>query len=221
MGHDPSPGPLAPQMAPQLRPNGQLAGLPGAFPGEVAATPSIEAAQVTHNVPKSMRIGKKVAIEVRVARAAIAGLAGGPRPVSLRAEQVTLRAITIRLRGTKAAFVIEANSPETQWDQATGPAGRSTVETAVWRFTVSPLKAARAELHVIAAARTVGADGVFADTGLPDQVLTVRIGRDVGRFMRRLAAVSTIAITSIVTVKLIEEFLGFDLMRLVRALTGF
>ena len=217
-------GASAPQMAPPLRPNGQLAsmpGMPGIYPGEVAATASIEAAQVTHNVPKSMRIGKKVSVEVRIARAAIAGLSGGSRPMALRAEQIAARAITVRLRGTKAAFAIEANSPETQWDQTTSQAGRAAVETAVWRFSVSPLKATRADLHVVASARTVGADGVMADTGLPDQVVTVRIGRDVGRFMRRSAAVSTIAITSIIAVKLIEEFLGFDLMRLVRALTGF
>ena len=190
-------------------------------PSDPPRAPAIEAAQLSHSIPKRMRVGQKVVVEVRLARAAIAGGNAGPRPVSLRAELTAFRAISVRLRGTKSAFAIEAGSPETQWDQAIGPTGRLAGDVAVWRFIISPLKAARADLHIIASARTVGADGVIADTVLPDQVVPIRIGRDIGRTMRRFAAGSTIAIVSIAAVKLLEEFLGFDLMRMIRALIGF
>ncbi len=214
-----------PQNQPQSRhtpsgpfPSGQAAGGP---PIDAPRAPAIEPAQISHTIPKRMRVGSKTVVEVRVARAAIAGGGAGPRPVALRAELTAFRAISVRLRGTKSAYAIEAGSPETQWDQAIGPTGRLAGEVAVWRFQISPLKAARADLQIIASARTVGADGVIADTVLPDQVVAVRVGRDIGRTMRRFAGVSTIAIVSIVAVKLTEEFLGFDLMRLIRALIGF
>ncbi len=167
-----------------------------------------------------MRVGSKTAVEVRIARAAIAGGSAGPRPASLRAELTAFRTISVRLRGTKSAFAIDAGSQETQWDQAIGPTGRLAGDVAVWRFNISPLKAMRADLHLVATARTVGADGVIADTVLPDQVVNVRIGRDIGKTMRRFAGGSTIAIVSIAALKLTEEFLGFDLLRLIRALIG-
>ena len=187
---------------------------------ETARAPAIEAAQVSHNAPKSLRLGKTAIVEVRVARAAIAGSSAGPRPLSLRAELVAVRAISVRLRGVKSAFAIDAGSPETQWDQATGPSGRLTGETAVWRFSVNPLKAGRGELHLIVAARTVGADGVIADTVMPDQAVAIRVARDIGKSLRRWGMGLGIAAASIAIEKLAEGFFRFDLFQIASGLVG-
>ena len=210
---------------PQAAPVRQLAQRPPAPTTapltETGRAPAIEAAQVSHNIGKSQRLGKPAAIEIRVARAAIAGAGGaGPQPASLRAELVAVRAITVRLRGGKAAFHIDAGSPETQWDQATGPSGRLAGETAVWRFTLTPLKPGRSDLHLVATARTIGADGVIADTVLPEEIVSVRVGRDIGKPLRRLALAIGIAAGSIAVEKLAEGIFKFDLFAIVSRLVG-
>ena len=126
----------------------------------------------------------------------------------------------MRLRGVKSAFAIDAGSPETQWDQATGPAGRLTGETAVWRFSVSPLKAGRGDLHLVVAARTVGADGLIADTVLPDQAVTIRISRDIGKSLRRAGLAIGIAVASIAVEKIAEGVFKFDLFEIAIRLMG-
>ena len=191
-----------------------------AAPVDHAKALAIEASQVSHSIAKSLRLGKPAAVEVRIARSAIAAGGAAPRPMSLRAEFVAARAITVRLKGGKAAFAIDAGSPETQWDQSNGPPARLAGETAVWRFTVTPLKPGRVDLHLMASARTVGADGVIADTVLPDEVVTVRVARDIGKPLRRLVLIAGIAAGSIAVEKLAEGIFKFDLFGIIGGLAG-
>ena len=191
------------------------------MPGEALRAPAIEAGQVSYVLPKRLRRGKAATIEVRVARAPLAGTGSGPMPSSLRPEFIAARAITVRLRGAKGAFAIEPGSPETLWDQPSGATGRAVGDAAVWRFTVTPLAGRRRDLTLMAAARTVGADGMIADTVLPDQVLPVKVARDFLRPLRRLLAGLAIALASICVWTVIEHMLELDLWRIARRLAGY
>ena len=238
---DPTPRPVSPQAHPQVPQNARppqpsqptpsqpgpggawMAGPPPSAPltGDITRAPAIEPGQVSYALPKRMQQGKPAAVEVRIARAPLAGSGSGPMPTSLRPEFVAVRAITARLRGAKGAFAIEPGSPETQWDQAVGAAARAAGDVAVWRFTVTPLSGEGRVLQLMVAARTVGVDGMIADTVLPDQVLPVKIARNLKRPLRRLLGIIAIALTSIVLWTVIERVFAPDVWRLVQRLAGF
>ncbi len=212
----PSPGHQGPVAAQR-----QVAPVPAGLPGDAPRAPAIEAGQVSFTLPKRLRHDVPTTIEVRVARAPLAGSGSGPMPSSLRAEFVAVRAITVRLRGGKGAFAIEPGSPETQWDQATQATARAAGDAAVWRFTLTPLRGHSSDLQLMVAARTVGADGMIADTVLPDLVLPVKIARNLKRPLRRILSAAAIAFTSIVLWTVIEQVFKLDLWHVVQRLAGF
>lgn len=150
-------------------------------------------------------------IEVWIERPPIAA-SGGARPYALRSESVVARAIAVRLRPTSGRYVIDAGSPETQWDQS-GAAGsdRLASESAVWRFIVTPLQSGRGSLQLAVSARTLGADGVLAESQLPDQQHIVRIAPSYGGLLRRFVTTIGAMILGMVIIKLIEGQIGVDL----------
>jgi hypothetical protein len=149
-------------------------------------------------------------IEVWIDRPPIAGN-GGSRSFALRSENVVARAIAVRLRPLSGRFIIDAASPETQWDQS-GAAGadRFASEAAVWRFTVTPLQSGRGALQLAIAARTLGADGVLAETQLPDEAHQLRVARGFGGLLRRIALGLIAALAGMVLIKLVEAEMGID-----------
>jgi hypothetical protein len=83
------------------------------------------------------------------------------------------KAMSVRLRAPDGGFFIETASPETQWIEKAMLL--STDDFASWRWHVTPREAGRKRLQLIISARTVSADGLAAETALPDQVITVRV----------------------------------------------
>jgi len=77
------------------------------------------------------------------------------------------------LRAPDGGFFIETASPETQWIE--GAVLLSSDDFASWRWHVTPREKGKKRLQLIISARTVGADGLAAETALPDQVITVRV----------------------------------------------
>ena len=53
--------------------------------------------------------------------------------------------------------------------------GLTSDEYASWRWHVTPRERGKRQLQLIVSARTVGADGLTAETALPDQVIDVRV----------------------------------------------
>ena len=212
-------GPRASTMpANRRQPEAAPHGVPRAPYDTAPRQPPLDGRHVSHTVPRILTAGRPTTVEVRIVRPPIAGGPAGNLPVSLRPEHVAIRAISVRLRPAKPGTGVEGLSPETQWDQGGGPAGRLGGETAVWRFSVTPRSIGKADLQLVVSARTVGADGVLADTALPDQVLEVTVRRDWAAFARRAGVLLAIALVSIVAEELIEEFAKFDLARFVRGL---
>jgi hypothetical protein len=184
--------------------------------------PAVDAAQISHSIPHRLKQGRPSVIEVRIERPSLANAGSPSRSYALRPETVVARAIAVRLRPLQGRFIIDAASPETQWDQSgAAGAGRLSSEAAVWRFTVTPVNAGRGVLQLGVSARTLGADGVLAETQLPDQAHEVRVTLSYGRVAQRAGILALVAIGSIVALKLVESLIGLDLYYLLKQLLRF
>jgi hypothetical protein len=181
--------------------------------------PAVDVSQIALSVPKRMKQGRPHVVEVRIERPPLASSGSDARSYALRSETAVARAIAVRLRPNSGRFIIDGASPETQWDQTTATgAGRLASEAAIWRFTVTPTEAGRGVLQLAVAARTLGADGVLAETQLPDQGYEVRVAPAYGGFMARTSLIAIVSLGSIAAVKLIEGLAGVDLFFLVKQL---
>lgn len=151
-----------------------------------AKAASIEAGQLAENIPRTMRVGKTVRAEVRIAKASITalteGMDGGGQ-VWQHAVAIT-KAMSVRIRAPDGGFYIESASPETQWIE--GTLGYASDDFASWRFLITPQSRGWSDLQIIVSARTVGADGVAAETALPDQIIEVKVRANIGRALARL-----------------------------------
>jgi hypothetical protein len=155
---------------------------------------SVEKGQLVENIPRRMKVGVAETFEVRIARDGIMdvgqGMPGRTEP-QYHAIRIT-RAMSVRLKGEPGRFYIEAASPETQWTGLQNDQMAS--DHAVWRFTVIPQVRGPAELTLIVAARTIGPDGVVADSSLPEQRITVRVSANVTRGLKRWLGWAAIAV---------------------------
>ncbi|WP_290979760.1 hypothetical protein [Hyphomicrobium sp.] len=146
----------------------------------------VETGQLAENIPRTMRVGKTVRAEVRIAKASInaltEGLDGGGK-VWQHAVAVT-KAMSVRLRAPDGGFFIESASPETQWIE--GNLGYASDDFASWRFLITPQARGWSDLQIIVSARTVGTDGVAAETALPDQIVEVKVRTNIGRTVARI-----------------------------------
>lgn len=122
-----------------------------------------------------MRVGKTESVEVRIgkatAKAITQGLEGGG--VAWRHEVTVTQAMSVRLRAPDGGFFIETASPETQWIE--NNLGLGSDDFASWRFHITPQERGWARLQIIVSARTIGGDGMAAETALPDQLVDVKV----------------------------------------------
>lgn len=134
-----------------------------------------------------MRMGVPVVVEARIARADVKALAEGLQGggAAFRHEVVVTKAMSVRLRAPDGGFSIENRSPETQWIE--NVLGFGNDDFASWRWTVTPRGRGRRQLQLIVSARTVGADGVTAETALPDQTIDVKVAINYARTFARWA----------------------------------
>jgi hypothetical protein len=153
--------------------------------GARPVTPRAEIGQLVENIPRSMRVAVAAMIEVRVARADVQALAEGLQGggAAYQHEVMVTKAMSVRLRAPDGGFFIETASPETQWIEKAMLL--SADDFASWRWHVTPREAGRKRLQLIISARTVSADGLAAETALPDQVITVRVRTNYARVAGR------------------------------------
>jgi hypothetical protein len=141
-----------------------------------------------------MRIGVTSKAEVRIARdrieALVVALNGHSMPH--RPDQIAARALAVRLKAPNGGFLIESVSPETQWVE--GPSGLGHDDYAIWRWTVTPQRRGRGRLLLMVSARTVGQDGLAAESAPPDRLIDVRVAsngmRRLGRWLAWLLALA-------------------------------
>jgi neural Wiskott-Aldrich syndrome protein len=216
----PPPGHTNPQSNPSISRPLQNAPAPQQRPqrgaGERRGKPvKVEAGKIAENIPRTMRVGKTARVEIRIAKASVAafteGLEGGG-PVWQHKVTVT-KAMAVRLRAPEGGFFIETASPETQWIE--NNIGFPSDDFASWRFLVTPQSRGWSQLQIIVSARTVGADGVAAETALPDQIVEVKVRRNIKRTVLRLlgwtvaavvgGALSTFGQTGLAVLKIVVQ----------------
>jgi len=154
-------------------------------PGRPVAARRAEIGQLVENIPRIMRIAMPAMIEVRIARADVQALAEGLQggAAAYHHDITVAKAMSVRLRAPDGGFFIETASPETQWIEKTTL--MSSDDFASWRWHVTPRDTGKRRLQLIISARTVSADGLAAETALPDQVITVRVRTNYAETGRR------------------------------------
>jgi hypothetical protein len=183
-------------------------------------SPRTEIGQLVENIPRSMRVAVPALIEVRVARADVQALAEGLQGggAAYQHEVMVTKAMSVRLRAPDGGFFIETASPETQWiEQAML---LSADEFASWRWHVTPREKGRRRLQLIISARTVSADGLAAETAMPDQVITVRVRTNYGKAVMRWAGWGAAAVIGGVLAKFGEGAIGAGLQSVTRLIAG-
>jgi hypothetical protein len=166
--------PAAEAARPAARPNAPPRGGQRAAPG-----PLIEA------IPRRMRVGAATTAQVRIGRDKVDSLMqllaanrAHPNP-----EAIAARVLSVRLRAPDGGFAIEPATPETQWIEATaGPPQQD--EYVTWQWDITPLRRGRGRLQLLVSARTIGRDGIAAETAPPERIIDVAVR---GGLIRRLA----------------------------------
>jgi hypothetical protein len=140
-----------------------------------------------------MRVGAPTSAQVRISRDKVDGLVQllmGPRGAHQHPDNVVARVLTVRLRAPDGGFAIEAGTPETQWVDTTNAMGIPLAEPIGWRWTVTPQRRGRRRLLLEVAARTVGREGITAETSPPERVIDVTVSPNRLRRVGRLLAIA-------------------------------
>lgn len=168
----------------------------------------IHPGQLVENIPRRMTKDVSQIIEVRIARADLSNLADGMQGQGLaqRHELVITQAMSLRLRAPNGGFFIETSSPETQWVES--KLGLLSDDFASWRWTITPQRAGRETLQLIVSARTVGGDGLMAETALPDQVFEVRVQTNYRKLLARWTGWAVAAVIGGLFAKFGEQILS-------------
>jgi hypothetical protein len=186
----------------------------GALPPQTAEprrrvqSAAVQAGQLVHNIPEKMRVEIPLVVEARIARAEVRAIAEGlqsPGGIS-RHEILVSKAMTVRLRAPDGGFTIETSSPETQWID--NVLGVMADDYASWRWTVTPRERGKRRLQLIISARTTGADGVMAETALPDQIVDVKVSINYARSASRWAGWIVAAVIGGVLARFGEDAYG-------------
>jgi hypothetical protein len=180
-------GAPAPQARPQPSKGGKAA-------GRKRAKGKADTGQLAENIPRTMRVGHTERVEVRIAKASLAalteGLEGGG---AVWQHQVTLtKAMAVRIRAPEGGFFVETASPETQWIE--NNMGFASDDFASWRFLITPQSRGWSRLQIIVSVRTIGADGVAAETALPDQIVEIKVRRNLARTSGHVAGWAVAAV---------------------------
>lgn len=201
-----------PQSAPQPGPMAMPSPVAGgaAHPNQRAAKSKTESGQLAENIPRAMRVGITERIEVRIGKAAAKAITEGLEGsgVAWRHEVTITQAMSVRLRAPDGGFFIETVSPETQWIE--NNLGLGNDDFASWRFQVTPQSRGWAQLQIVVSARTIGNDGMAAETALPDQIVDVKVRTNYKQTLARWTGWTIAAIAGGMLAKFGEG--GFDIV---------
>jgi hypothetical protein len=202
-------GPRRPPAEAGRPPQARTGGPPVRAAGQrAAAGPLMEA------IPRRMRVGATTLAQVRINRDKVEGLmqllAAGRMPPPA-ADASVARVLTVRLLAPDGGFAIEAESPETQWIEAS-PTHEDHVG---WRWAVTPLARGRRRLQLAVAARTVGRDGIGPEASPPDRIIDIAVRPNRLRRLVRWAALILLFAAGIGLGRLSHDRLAQDLADIV------
>ncbi len=181
-------------MPPQAPPGGDPRGPQRARQQNPGGSVRVSAGQLVENIPRKMRIAIPMVVEARLARAEVKAIAEGLQGggAVYRHEILVTKAMSVRLRAPDGGFFIETSSPETQWID--NVLGVMADDFASWRWTVTPQQRGSKRLQLVISARTVGADGLAAETALPDQVVEVKVGLNYAKTAQKFSGWAAAAV---------------------------
>lgn len=184
----PPPAPAPPPAAPR-RAAAPGAGRPTRGPASAERgrpTGALEPGQMVENIPRSMQVAVPRTVEIRIAKTDAKALAEGLQGSGTvwQHDVMISKAMSVRLRAPDGGFFVETASPETQWIE-NHLAGPFADEYASWRFTITPKVRGTKRLLLVVSVRTVGGDGLAAETALPDQVFEVKVRTNYGLAAQR------------------------------------
>jgi hypothetical protein len=148
--------------------------LPAKRPQRARSAQEVFVGRLIENVPRRMRAAVAERVEVRISREeTVALLRGLEGRGEMKGHDITVtQTMSVALRAPDGGFTIEPLSPETQWivnrPEEADVYGR-------WRWVVTPNRKGTRKLQLLIASRSLGANGVVADSALPDQVITIRV----------------------------------------------
>lgn len=150
---------------------------------------------MAENIPRSMQVGVPRAAEVRIAKADVKALAEGLQGGGTvwQHDVMISKAMSVRLRAPEGGFYLETASPETQWIES-HLGGPFADDTASWRWTITPKSRGTRRLLLVVSIRTVGSDGLAAETALPDQVFEVKVRTNYGLAAQKWAGWAVAAV---------------------------
>lgn len=98
--------------------------------------------------------------------------------------------------------------------------GRLSGDTAVWRFLVTPMVPGTGELSLHVAAHVMSAEGILAETVLPEQIVPVRIGKQLSRTLRRYGRLLLVALGGAIIVEIVRAAHNFGVLATLTRLIG-
>jgi TIR domain len=137
----------------------------------------VKAGKLVENVPRIMRAGVGVEVEVRLSREETEALMAGLKGEVHRHNIMTTPAMTVTLQAPDGGFTIQSLSRETQWidgSYSTQLGLLSQADYGCWKWIVTPLSSGKRRLNIVAAAKT-SSGGVQAETPLPEQIVEVKV----------------------------------------------
>jgi neural Wiskott-Aldrich syndrome protein len=150
------------------------------------ATVSVSVGKLTQPIPTKWRVSQSQLVEVRLGPEDLRALAQqlDGRGAAYAHEKIVAKAFSVRLKASDPSFNVEPTSPETLWLDA--QTLHMSNDGAHWRWQATPQSSGKTKLQLVISARTIGADGVVAETALPDQAVTARVRANPARFAFKL-----------------------------------
>jgi hypothetical protein len=144
-------------------------------------------AWLIENIPRRMRAHVSVEAEIRVSSTIAAEVAADPvgqGKTGLYGIDVA-QAMSLRLSAPRGGFIIEAQSPETQWVWRSN--SQSVNELAAWRFIITPSRRGSNSLRLTFSYKEIGPNGLLADSALPDRMLDIVVSTNLPKTLTQAA----------------------------------
>ena len=144
-------------------------------------------AWLIENIPRRMRAHVSFEAEVRVSSTIAAKVAADPVGQGKTGQYGidVAQAMSLRLSAPRGGFMIETQSPETQWVWRSK--SQSVNELAAWRFILTPNRRGSNSLRLTFSCREIGPNGLLADSALPDRMLDVVVSTNLVKTLTQAA----------------------------------
>jgi hypothetical protein len=143
-------------------------------------------AWLIEDVPRKMRAHVSVEAEIRVSSTIAAESAADPvgqGKTDLYGIDVA-QAVSLRLSAPRGGFIIEAQSPETQW---VWKSNSQSVNELAWRFIITPSRRGSNDLRLTFSYKEIGPSGLLADSALPDRMLDIVVSNNLSKTLTQAA----------------------------------